>query len=185
MSEVQALNPGQDEAVRMVVTAACVEMLQACGLLVESSEGRPSIAFDEHEIVRFIGFTGRVSGSLIVATSSKIVTSTFSPSGGSTRPSPADLLDRAGELANQTLGRIKRKFCDRGVDFETSTPTAVNGHRLDWPSPARNGVFIVVLAVGGESVSFRFEVIPPPGGEIFRSPVEPIACAEEGDLLLF
>jgi CheY-specific phosphatase CheX len=185
MNQTHTLNAGQQDTVRSVVTDACVEMLAAYGLPVGCIEPGRLIALSEHDIAGFIGFTGRVRGSLIFAASSKVFVSTFPIAAGAPEPPLPDLLDWAGEMTNQTLGRIKRRFCQRGIDFDTSTPTAVNGRHLGGRSPARDGIIDLVLTAGEELVSVRFEVVPPADGQIFKLPVEPIACSEEGDLVLF
>jgi CheY-specific phosphatase CheX len=180
------LNAEQLEAVRSVVMEACVEMLAACGRSVGRVEPGRTCNLSEHEIAGFIGFSGAVRGSLIVAASSKMFASTF-PSIAASRPAPSrtELLDWAGELANQTLGRIKRRFCDRGVDFDTSTPTAITGRHLAARSPVREGIVEIALAVEDETVAICFEVVAPADGCIFREAAVPIPCSPEGELVLF
>jgi CheY-specific phosphatase CheX len=179
------LGPEQEEIMRQAVTDASVDMLRSCGLPVASIAAGRLIALSEHDLAGFIGFTGRVRGSLIVAASSRTFSATFPMLPGSRPPSPDDLLDWAGELANQTLGRIKRRFCDRGMDFETSTPTAVKGRHIGARSPIREGIIDLVLTAGEELVSICFELVPPPDGQVFKSAVEAIPCSQEGDLVLF
>jgi CheY-specific phosphatase CheX len=182
------LSAGQEAAVREVVADACVDMLTACGMPVGNVSAGRLIALSEHDIAGFIGFTGRVRGSLIVAASSKVFGSTFPSSAAlsaGAKPSLPDLLDWAGEMANQTLGRIKRRFCDRGMDFETSTPTAINGRHIGGRSPVRDGIVDMVLTAGDELISVCFEVVPPANGNIFTIPADPIPCSQEGDLVLF
>jgi CheY-specific phosphatase CheX len=175
----------QEDIVRQLVTEASVDMLGACGMPVESIAAGRLIALTEHDLAGFIGFTGRVRGSLIIAASSKTFSATFPSLPGSRPPSPDDLLDWAGEMANQTLGRIKRRFCDRGMDFETSTPTAVKGRQIGARTPAREGIIDLVLTVGDEMVSICFELVPPADGPVFKFGGDPIPCSLEGDLVLF
>ena len=79
-------------------------MLSACGLPVGKIAAGRLVALSEHDLAGFIGFTGRVRGSLIMAASSRIFSATFPTMPGSRPPSPDDLLDWVGEMANQTLG---------------------------------------------------------------------------------
>ena len=185
MSESNGLGPDQLEAVRQIVSDSCVDMLSACGLPVANIAAGRLIALSEHELAGFIGFTGRIRGSLIVAASTQTFAATFPTLPGSRPPSGDDLLDWAGELVNQTLGRIKRRFCDRGMDFDTSTPTAVKGRHIGARSPQREGIIDLVLTAGDELVSICFELVPPAGGQLFQSSVEAIPCSQEGDLVLF
>jgi CheY-specific phosphatase CheX len=185
MSESKVLAHEQEEEVRQVVTEACVDMLGACGLPVGKIAAGRLVALSEHDLAGFIGFTGRVRGSLIMAASSRIFSATFPSMPGSRSPTQDDLLDWVGEMANQTLGRIKRRFCERGMDFETSTPTALKGRHIGVRNPPRDGIIEVALTVGEEVISICFEIEAPPGGLIFKTPAEPIECSTEGDLVLF
>jgi CheY-specific phosphatase CheX len=185
MSESKGLAHEQEEEVRQVVTEACVDMLGACGLPVGKIAAGRLVALSEHDLAGFIGFTGRVRGSLIMAASSRIFSATFPTMPGSRSPDPDDLLDWVGEMANQTLGRIKRRFCERGLDFDTSTPTAVKGRHLGARTPTRDGIIDLVLTAGDELVSICFELVPPANGPIFQGAVEAIPCSQEGDLVLF
>jgi len=185
MSESKVLAHEQEEEVRQVVTEACVDMLSACGLPVGKIAAGRLVALSEHDLAGFIGFTGRVRGSLIMAASSRIFSATFPSMPGSRSPTQDDLLDWVGEMANQTLGRIKRRFCERGLDFDTSTPTAVKGRHLGARTPTREGIIDLVLTAGDELVSICFELVPPATGPIFQGAVEAIPCSQEGDLVLF
>jgi len=185
MMERRALAPEQEQAVRAAVVDSCVDMLTACGQPVGAVDAGQLVTLSEHEIAGVIGFSGAVRGCLIIAGSSKVFASTFpAAANGGARALP-ELLDWAGELANQTLGRIKRRFCERGLDFETSTPTALRGRHIGGRTPVRDGIIEVALTVGGEVISVSFEIEPPPGGELFKSSAEPIPCSTEGDLVLF
>lgn len=169
-----------------MVTEACVDMLATSGLAAERIDPSLDSVFSERHIAGFIGFSGRVRGSLVIAASSAVFQRTYPQHPGSlTTPSSIDLLDWAGEMANQTLGRIKRRFCERGIDFDASTPTAVNGRQIGARSPSRPGIVDLMFAVGDEIVCVCFEVVPPSDGVIFREPVEPIECSAEGELVLF
>jgi len=144
-----------------------------------------------HPAYGIIGFAGRVRGSLTVIASSRLLDDMFPiPHEGRAR-SPPDLVDWAGEIANQALGRIKRLFCLCGVDFEAGTPTAGGLRQMTIAAPPRDATVGLTLTAGlrdgqGSAVlSVGFDVVPPPEGEIFRLQAEPIPCAAEGDLLLF
>lgn len=185
MAESKTIDRDQEDILRHLITEACVDMLSACGLPVGKIAAGRLVELSEHDLAGFIGFTGRVRGSLIMAASSKTFAATFPMLPGSRPPTPDDLLDWAGEMANQTLGRIKRRFCDRGLDFDTSTPTAVKGRHIGARTPSREGIVDLVLSAGDELVSICFELVPPPDGQIFPGAVEAIPCSQEGDLVLF
>ena len=184
----QPLIAEQREILKHVVTEACVELLAAYSMPVgEVIEGdgppRPSSIFG------IIGFSGQVQGSLTVVASSELFGSTFpTMNGGRGTPSRPELLDWAGEIANQTLGRIKRLFCRRGLDFDASTPKVgdVGDLRaLVGAEPLQGSTVGLVLTVSSGLMSVGFAVVPPVGGALFEDEADAIPCAPEGDILLF
>jgi len=185
-AENAVLKAEQAEELRAILVETCVEMLEACGVSPTPVDLLPSVAFTERHIAGFIGFTGAVRGSLVIAASSGLFRATYPLGAASGNDAAmADLMDWAGEMANQTLGRIKHRFCTRGVDFETSSPTAVNGRHIASRSGPRQGVFDLAFEVANEIVSISFEIVVPSDGVIFHKPAEPIAFSAEGELVLF
>lgn len=185
-TESTVLKAEQAEELRTILVETCAEMLESCGISARPAELTPSAGFNERHIAGFIGFTGTVRGSLVVAASSRLFRATY-PLGaqsGNDAEMP-DLMDWAGEMANQTLGRIKRQFCARGVDFETSSPAAVNGRHIAGRSGPRQGVFELAFDAANEIVSISFEIVVPGDGVVFHTPADPIACSAEGELVLF
>ena len=175
----------QEAIVRSILAEAYVEMLAACGLSAELVNGPAHVEFGEHHVAGFIGFTGTVRGSLVITASSALYRITYPLGPGiSMATSPRDILDWAGEMANQTLGRVKRRFCERGVDFELTTPTAVSGSQIAGRS-SRAGVIDLVFRIGAEAITLGFEIVAAGGGVIFKENAEPIACSSEGDLVMF
>jgi CheY-specific phosphatase CheX len=88
-------------------------------------------------------------------------------------------------MANQILGRVKRRFCERGRDFEASTPTAIAGRELGRRYPPRAGTINLAFATDTEVVAVCFEIVPPSDGRIFPEHAEPIRCEAEGEMVLF
>jgi CheY-specific phosphatase CheX len=186
MNKQVVLVAGQEEALRLVVTEACVDMLTACGTPVGHIAAERDVAPRDHDIAGMIGFTGPIHGSLIIAAPPELFESTLRASAIDGPPlSLPDLLDWAGELANQTLGRIKRRFCERGVDFQTSTPTAISAQQIENGGGRQEALVGLLLTVKEGLVSVSFDVAPPQDGDLFRDQAQPIPCALEGDLVLF
>ena len=185
-SENTGLKAEQAEELRTILVETCAEMLEACGAPATLVDLTPSVGFSERHIAGFIGFTGTVRGSLVIAASSGLFRATY-PLGvqaGNDAMMP-DLMDWAGEMVNQTLGRIKRRFCARGVEFDTSSPAAVNGRHIAGRSGPRQGIFELAFEAANEIVSISFEIMVPSDGVIFHTPAEPIACSAEGELVIF
>jgi chemotaxis protein CheX len=181
MTESIVLEPGQADIVRSLTTDACRDMFQTLGApvaLVEASGGPP------HDIAAFIGFSGPARGMLMISSSTELFRDSY-PSRTESTPSVVDLFDWAAEVANQLLGRIKRRFCERGLDFDVSAPTAVRGRDLGGRSPARPGACNLAFTIGGQVMGVCLEVTPKSNGKIFTEGAEPIGCSVEGELVLF
>jgi CheY-specific phosphatase CheX len=179
------LEPEQEAKVRSVVTEACVEMFTSCGFAVRLMDVVHPVPSRAHGIAGFIGFGGEVRGSLMLAGARQFFDSTSPVPGEGGRLSEVALYDWTGEMANQLLGRIKRRFCSLGRDFHASTPTAMGGRELGRRFPLRAGVIDLVFGVGGNVLSVCFEITPPASGKIFPDDADPMAVSTEGDLVLF
>lgn len=185
MTVETAMDPDQYEILREVVTGACVDMFAGHGFSVRVIDLAGTLPTRLPDLAGFIGFAGAVRGSLMISGPSKLFRSTHPSLEGPANLSRADVFDWTGELANQLLGFVKRRFCERGRDFEVSTPTAIEGRELRRRFPGRAGVLDLVLAVGGDIVTICFEVTPPIVGKLFPDIAEPIAVSQEGELVLF
>jgi CheY-specific phosphatase CheX len=185
-TEIGALKAEQTEALRTILRETCAEMFEACGVTATPIELTSAVPFTERHIAGFIGFTGSVRGALVIAASSGLFRATYplGPDSGK-GAAMADLMDWAGEMANQTLGRIKHRFCSRGVDFDTSSPAAVNGRHIAGRTGPRHGAFELAFEAATEIVTVSFEIVVPSDGVIFPTPAEPIAFSAEGELVLF
>jgi CheY-specific phosphatase CheX len=177
------LDQQQATALRSLVTTVCLEMFSDFGLAAVPVPGG-KLASVEYDIVGFIGFTGSVPGCLTVSASANFYRASY-PSPSGSPPTEVDLFDWAGETTNQLLGRIKGRFCERGLDFEVSIPTAIRGRDIYARSPLRAGVCNLAFQVGDDVVAVDLEVNPPANGRIFQEPTVPIDCSQQGDLVLF
>ena len=162
---------------------ACV--LASCGQSAELVDEPDHVPVGEHHVAGFIGFTGVTRGSLVITASSALYRITYPLGPGtSMATSPGDILDWAREMANQTLGRVKRRFCQRGVDFDVTTPSAVSGSQIE-RRRSRPGVLDLLFRIGAEAISVGFEIVMPDDGVIFRHNAAPIPCSSEGDVVMF
>ena len=183
--EIRALKTDQGDAVRAILVDACLEMLVTCGVRADLIAAAAPVAYAENHIASFIGFTGGVKGSLVIAGSSSVFDETYPRLPRSRLPlSRADRLDWAGEMVNQILGRMKRRFCERGVDFDVSSPAVVNGRHILGRSEGKQGVFELAFDAGNGTITVCLEVAVPEDGVVFPPRAHPIACSEEGELWL-
>jgi CheY-specific phosphatase CheX len=187
MNPANNVDAEEQAAIRTMVIDSCTDFFATFELPVRvlaPNERTPPAPHGDHDIAGFIGFAGPVRGSLTIAGSTGLFSSTY-PAEVAAKPGPGELFDWTGEMANQLLGRIKRRFCARGADFAASTPTAVRGRDIGRRSPVRNGTVDLQIDVGGEVMWLCFEVSPPPSGKIFNESAEPVECSPEGELMLF
>lgn len=184
-TELAKLDPEQEAILRKVVTESCVDMFTSSGFAVRLLDVGESVLVRSRGVVGFIGFGGEVRGSLMLAASKQLINNTAPVPSASGRLSESDLFDWTGEMANQLLGRIKRRFSELGRNFHASTPTAIGGRELERRFPLRAGVIDLVIEVGGEALSVCFEITPPDDGKIFPPSATPLAVMSEGDLELF
>ena len=176
---------GQEAILRTILADSFVDLLAACGQSAELVDEPGYVPSGEHHVAGFIGFTGVTRGSLVITASSALYRITYPLGPGSPMAtSSRDILDWACEMANQTLGRIKRRFCERGVDFDVTTPSAVSGSQIE-RRRSRPGVMDLMFRIGAEAISVGFEIVVPDDGVIFKENAEPIACAPAGDVVMF
>jgi len=175
----------QEMILRSILAESFVEFLASCGQSAELVDEPDHVPVGEHHVAGFIGFTGVTRGSLVITASSALYRITYPLGPGtSMATSPGDILDWAREMANQTLGRVKRRFCQRGVDFDVTTPSAVSGSQIE-RRRSRPGVLDLLFRIGAEAISVGFEIVMPDDGVIFRHNAAPIPCSSEGDVVMF
>jgi chemotaxis protein CheX len=184
MRPMEALDAVQAEEVRSLAREACTDMFRQFGAPLTALGQLPAAGL-AHEIAASVGFTGAVRGSLLVASSSRFFHDSYPP--GLVKPpySSDVLLDWAGELANQILGRMKRRFCARGTSFDVSPPRPINGSTFQRLAAAEQGVWNLLFRVRTEIVSVSLEMNTASGRRIFEDGVSGIECQTEGDCLEF
>lgn len=174
-----------DEQLRLVVTDACMDMFISCGFAVRVLSLTVPRTMHTNDIAGVIGFAGTVRGTLMVSARPHLFRSTSPALDDATFPGEIDSSDWTQEMANQLLGRVKRRFCERGRDFQASPPCAIEGREISRRFPDRAGVVDLALTVGGDLVLICFEVTPPVDGELFPEAAQPIAVSAEGEMFLF
>jgi CheY-specific phosphatase CheX len=126
-TEVLPSGPVDAETFATVLKEAATELLGLYGVRLrplEPDEPRGSLNTDD--LVAILPFAGpRLSGQLLLAGSEELVARTLPSEDLRTEEF---LLDWAGELANQVLGRVKERLLRRGADLDVDTPTVYFGH---------------------------------------------------------
>jgi hypothetical protein len=105
-------------------SSACVELFDAYGVSLQPLSGETGFrASDECIMSGVIGFVGKnVRGTCLLAGNDAPLEASCPPGG--------QLRDWVGELANQLVGRLKRKLLARGVEVALTTPLVLSGVRL-------------------------------------------------------
>jgi chemotaxis protein CheX len=168
----------------------CAELLTVQGKVLEPQPAVagavPAISGDLGTVVASVGLSGPdVKGALVVMGGPDFFRSIY-PAELATAAgiADADLADWAGEVANQILGRLKNRFCGRGLDFSISTPTVIRGVRLQVCAGEPTSGIHRSLAVEGQPVDVYFQVARKDDQPLLRDEGSSTASAE-GETLLF
>lgn len=156
-----------------LTAGCCMELFAAYGVSL-SPTADDFIDSDEILLSGVIGFVGpELRGTcLLVANRSPIELS--SPRKNTTR-------DWVGELTNQLVGRLKRKFLGFGLEVSLTTPVVLSGLHLR-PIPRRELSPRVFRTEAG-SIMVWVEVEAEPSFEF--GPAVSDQSSEEGDVLMF
>ena len=95
------------------------------------------------------------------------------------------MIDWAGELANQLLGRFKNRLCTRGLDFNIAAPMVIGGNRLQVRLNEGPHSLACKVRLGSERVDLRLELIREDGQSLLTTGTYPSVAALEGDTILF
>jgi len=155
-----------------LTATACVELFAAYGVPLQVT-GTDLIVSDEVLVSGVIGFVGpEVRGTcLLVGNRAPFAQSS---------PTKEHSRDWVGELTNQLVGRLKRKFSLFGLEVAVTTPVVLSGVHLR-PMPRRD-LSPRVLSADSGSVMVWVEVEAAPGFTLGTSPGE--SGDEEGDVLM-
>ena len=151
----------------------CVELFAAYGVNLNVNAAE-FIVSDEVLLSGVIGFVGpTLRGTcLLVGNRSPIELSS---------PQKEHSRDWVGELTNQLVGRLKRKFLGFGLEVALTTPVVLSGLHLR-PMP-RGKLTPRVFSTDSGSIMIWVEVEAEPGFEL--GPAVSDSTSAEGDVLMF
>jgi CheY-specific phosphatase CheX len=123
-------------------------------------------------------------GALVVMASPSFFRATYPLATTSAESTESDILDWAGEVANQALGRINNRFAVLGCVFSLGIPTVVCGDdmRIDIADDRRHAS--LRGRMGDEEIVMVLHIQRTNGGPLFR-PDEFTAIVGEGEDILF
>lgn len=169
-----------------LVRDAVNELFQATGATdvkqIPSAAHLELIAADQ-TFSASLGFSGaQMRGALVIFCGPKLLSATNPQREFVPNLSETDNADWIGEMANQTVGNLKRLVAGYRVEFLLSTPTVVRGRELK--QAQSDGLEVYWFNIGGEQfkVHFNAEIAE---GVSFEGEPETSAQAAGGDTMLF
>jgi chemotaxis protein CheX len=168
----------------------CTEMLAASGRVLERPPGGvaalPEAKVDDGTVVASVGLSGRdVKGALVVMSHVDFLRSIYPAELSGATIAEDDLSDWAGEVANQMLGRLKNRFCRRGLDFSISTPTVIRGMRLQISGADPVSGIHHQVVVDRQPVDVYFQVARRDDQPLLQDEESASTASVEGETLLF
>lgn len=157
-----------------LTASCCVELFAAYGVALNASEA-DFIASEEALLSGVIGFVGPELRGTCLLVGNRLPIELSSPQKDHTR-------DWVGELTNQLVGRLKRKFSGYGLEVALTTPVVLTGMHLR-PIPRRE-LSPRVFSTDSGSIMVWVEVEAEPGFALGPA-VSSDSTSAEGDVLMF
>jgi chemotaxis protein CheX len=172
---------------RSTLEQVCNDMFKECpGFNVLGLGEQATIALpDADTIVASIGLAGAdFRGALVVHAPPPFFQRSYPPSLKRTVVSDAAMVDWAGEISNQLLGRLKNRLCLFGLDFAISTPTVVRGDKLTL-NTATAAQVRYALRVGDARADVVLSIAQDAGKPLLPAKGPAQVASLEGEALLF
>lgn len=161
-----------DELFKLRLGESCMEAFESLQLAVwVIDDGGPSKA-TFREIACVVEFKGwQIQGSLTLRSTVQFFHDTHPTLRGQGQPPRSALLDWAGELTNQLLGRFKNKMLAHGLDFQLGVPVTVAGENLPEVGARNDDAIGYQFGTNFGIVSIRLRGKPAPGVHLLDAPV--------------
>ena len=172
------------------VTQVNAEMRAICedmfpGMACEVGIEVPRSTVQETIILATMGLGAEdLRGALLVMAAPAFFRSTYPLATPLASPSENEVLDWAGELANQALGRVKNRFGTLGCLFSLGIPTVVCGEDMRIDIAVNRPLASLRGRVGDQEVVVVLQIERTNGGPLFR-PNEMTTTVGEGEGFLF
>lgn len=151
--------------------------------------------FPAHAMASVLGYSGnQLRGCLTLVCVEEMINTSRPPvlRSRNPHPTPDELRDWAGELANQLLGRVKNQLRKREVLFDVGVPLVVSAELLSLPPFNKDGSPWHEFAAADGTVSVRLDLEVAEGWQLPEASALPKAGEDdsgvelaEGELLLF
>lgn len=158
-------------------------LFESCDAAATRAEQDAAVS-ESDGVVSFVGFAGdTIKGNLVIVASEAVFLAAYPLD---EEPDKQDLLDWAGEMANQLIGRVKNMCIERGVDFALSAPAAMSGNNLE--CGAQNAAHDMThhYKCDAGDFSVRLTAVTEAGFAFKESSANGAQSAQaEGDMILF
>jgi CheY-specific phosphatase CheX len=165
-----------------IIVTAVRGVFEGVGASLEPANARPR---DTDDIGASIGFTGTSLRGAVVLISSKRLISSVLPVKVGPEQEASKVADWMGEIANQTLGRIKNQLLAYGVTLEMSTPTVLFGLSLSRRGTGSNVRREFCFRAGDETLGVSLDAIAQPNLELTEKDTTVGPGVAEGEIALF
>jgi len=165
------------------MSAVCLDMFprMACESGVEVPKGRVK----HTSVLASLGLGAEdLRGALVMVASPEFFRATFPLAGSPTPAFDGDVLDWAGELANQTLGRLNNRFAALGCIFSLGIPTVVSGEDMQIDISDQRPHASLRGRLGDHEILIVLHIQRTNGGPLFR-PKDLTVTVGEGEGILF
>ena len=137
-----------DKILTMLCERVFAEALPDCTLLDTTDQDS-----EEVELVAVVGFSGDDTRGVLGVSAPPELLEQFHPTtSAGESPSPEQLRDWAGELANQLLGRLKIELRPYGVRFWVATPVVLRGVIVRIMNASHEHIHKYTLTSNGERI---------------------------------
>jgi chemotaxis protein CheX len=187
MSGVQPMVEGDRSVFSSTLVQVCNDMFSDAVGFAEISPAEPPrvIAAGDDTIVASVGLAGQdFRGALIVHAPPEFFARSYPPSLNRVQVSEAAMIDWAGEISNQLLGRLKNRLGRLGLDFAISTPTVVRGDNLTLNAPLAASVQHALRIANARAVVV-FHIEHDAGKPLLPASGPVVVATLEGEALLF
>jgi CheY-specific phosphatase CheX len=164
------------------------ELFQAAGVsdIKYQSENAAHLALADGDQTysASLGFSGdQMRGAVVIFAGAELLKATNPQREFVPTLSENDHADWIGEMANQTVGNLKRLVAGYRVEFQLSTPTVVRGRELALAKGAEN-LRVMWFSVNGQQFKAHFTAELAESVS-FEGEPEVVAQAAGGDTMLF
>lgn len=136
-------------------------------------------------VAAIIGFGGEeLRGTLTIVAPFRLFQSSYPSVLPDTAEAAVDVLDWAGEFANQLLGQVKRRLLARSVELIASIPRVMLGNEFRVPSAKRSQVCELRFRATGEPIGIWVDAIANRETPVLAGKAE-AQPDNQGDMLLF